>query len=89
MVGVFHSHQKHFLRSFLTRALALGRVEEDGAGVGLVRVVTGASYSPSRASITPWKRPSCCRKSCSTLGRRNKEEKDDGDDEGDAAQEHC
>lgn len=62
-----YSHQKHFLRSFLTRDLVLGRPEEEGAGVGLVSVAAGTSYSPSRASITPWKRPSCCRKSCSTL----------------------
>lgn len=62
-----YSHQKHFLRSFLTRALALVRPEEERAGVGLVRVGGGTSYSPSKASITPWKRPSCCRKSCSTL----------------------
>lgn len=35
--------------------------------MGLVRVEAGTSYSPSRASITPCNRPSCCRKSCSTL----------------------
>lgn len=67
------SHQKHFLRSFLTRALVLGRLEDAGAGVGLVRVGAGTSYSPSRASITPWKRPSCCLKSCSTLEEREKQ----------------
>lgn len=66
----FYSHQKHFLRSFFTRPLALGRKEEEGAVVVLVRVGAGTSYSPSKASITPCKRPSCCRKSCSTLYRR-------------------
>lgn len=62
----------------MTRALVPGRLEEEeeeeGTGVDLVRVgAAGTSYSPSRASMTPWKRPSCCRKSCSTLERRVKE----------------
>lgn len=68
-----YSHQKHFLRNFLTRALVFGRLEEEGASVGLFRVGAGTSYSPSRASITPSKRTSCCRKSCSTLERRERD----------------
>ncbi|TNN77725.1 Dedicator of cytokinesis protein 2 [Liparis tanakae] len=72
-MGREHALIKHFLRSFLTRALALVRPEEEWAGVGLVRVGGGTSYSPSKASITPWKRPSCCRKSCSTLERKERE----------------
>lgn len=42
--------------------------------MGLVRVGAGTSYSPSRASITPCNRPSCCRKSCSTLQNIKKRE---------------
>lgn len=56
----------------MTRALVLGRLEVEGASVGLVRVGAGTSYSPSRASIIPCNRPSCCLKSCSTLQRRER-----------------
>lgn len=63
---VHYNHQKHFSRSFLTRLLVRGRMWA-GFGQG-----AGTSYSASsKASRMFWNRPSCTRKSCSTLEIQN------------------
>lgn len=70
-----HRNQKHLRRDFFTSSFAGSLATGDGSclgGEGLPaapRAVGGelGPASPSMVLSTRWKRPSCCRKSCSTL----------------------
>lgn len=67
-----HRNQKHFRRGFLGSIFAGGLSPGTGSWHGGTVAPTTASGEPGAVSpsiwlSTRWKRPSCCRKSCSTL----------------------